>query len=95
LYPSFIDVDPSEQWNPEEQPCYQDRFNDWTGIDSLVAPGVALICFSAIQTIENRALKRPLFTFPGGTGYDKDCQNDKEVEGLDDPVETEKEEWTQ
>jgi hypothetical protein len=70
-YPSFIDAEPSEHWNPEDQPCDQERFNDWTGVDSLAAEGSALLCFCAIQVVENRLLQRKLFAFPGEAGYDK------------------------
>jgi hypothetical protein len=70
-YPSFIDVEPSEQWNPEEQPCYQERYNDWTGVDSMIAEGSALFWFCMVQTVENALLRRRLFAFPGEDGYEK------------------------
>jgi hypothetical protein len=92
LYPAFIDVDPSLHWNPEEQPCFQDRYNDWTGVDSLAAPFVALVCFCVVQAIENTLLKRALFSFPGGTGYDKDAKvvaADDQSEESDEPFEAE------
>jgi hypothetical protein len=94
LYPSFIDVDPSLHWNPEEEPCYQERFNDWTGIDSIISTTVALISFCGIQIIENRILKRALFTFPGGIGYDKTEKHTEKFdasEDSDNPAETDQE----
>jgi hypothetical protein len=71
LFPAFVDVDPSEQWDPAVQPCEQETFRDFTGVDSLVAPLVALFVFAAIQYIENSVCKRALFSFPGDAGYDK------------------------
>jgi hypothetical protein len=71
LYPSFIDVNASEHWNPSEQACEQRRFDDFTGVDSLVAPFVALVLFCIIQTWENVIMKRALFSFPGDCGYEK------------------------
>jgi uncharacterized sodium:solute symporter family permease YidK len=75
LYPSFIDVKPSQIWNPEEQPCDQTGYEDWTGIDSISALLAAFLSFCAIQTIENVVIKRALFSFWGGVGYDKEKPN--------------------
>jgi hypothetical protein len=88
-YPSFIDVQEWEQWDPETQPCEQERFRDWTGIDSLVSPLVALFCFCAIQTVENVWLKRPLFHFPGDTGYEKILVGEYKEEKYVDDVQRE------
>jgi hypothetical protein len=74
LYPNFIDVEPSLIWNPEEQPCDQTRYDDWTGVTSLSAALAALLGFCVVQTIENVVLKKALFAFRGGSGYDKENQ---------------------
>jgi hypothetical protein len=71
LYPAFMDVEPSMIWNAEEEPCFQARYEDWTGVDSLSAALAALLSFCAVQTIENVVLKKALFAFRGGIGYDK------------------------
>jgi hypothetical protein len=71
LLPSFMDVDPSEHWNPEVQPCKQETLRDFTGVDSLAAPVVALVIFVLIQYFENRVYHRSLFSFPGDAGYEK------------------------
>jgi hypothetical protein len=80
LYPNFIDVDPSQIWNPEEQPCHQTRYEDWTGVTSLSGALLALLSFCAVQTMETVVLKRSLFSFPGGTGYEKKTQPTQEAE---------------
>jgi hypothetical protein len=71
LFPAFIDVPADEHWNPEDQPCDQDRYEDFTGVDSLIAPLVALMLYTTIQTLENVVMKKALFSFPGGVGYEK------------------------
>jgi hypothetical protein len=80
LFPPFIDAEPLVIWNPAEEPCYQARYDDWTGVDSLSAPLAALLSFCAVQTIENVVLKRALFSFRGGVGYDKASQPEHKVE---------------
>ena len=69
LPPPF--VNPTEVWDPTEEQCMQETYEDFTGVDSLSAPLVALIIFLLVQTLENR-LQRPLFHFPGSVGYEKD-----------------------
>jgi hypothetical protein len=70
-FPTYIDVESSKHWDPQEEPCFQERMNDATGVDSLLAPMVALALFLTIQYLENRVYHRPLFSFPGDAGYDK------------------------
>jgi hypothetical protein len=71
LLPTFIDADPADYWVPETEPCAQETFKDYTGIDSLAAPMVNLIFFLSIQTIEHFRGKA-LFEFGGSEGYIKD-----------------------
>ncbi|CAM9703548.1 unnamed protein product [Ascophyllum nodosum] len=61
--PTFMDVEPSEHWDPDS--CQQPRLEDWTGLDSLVAPVVGAIVMFAWSAVE-RALDRTLWTcLPG------------------------------
>jgi hypothetical protein len=71
LLPSFIDSDPADYWVPETEPCVQETFKDYTGVDSLVAPLVNLLFFVSIQFIEYYRGKA-LFEFGGSEGYIKD-----------------------
>lgn len=71
LYPSFIDVDPSLWWDPSTEPCDQQYFEDYTGVDSIAGFLCCLLVFLGIQTCEHY-LGRPLFRFPGDEGYNKD-----------------------
>jgi hypothetical protein len=70
LLPSFIDADPADYWNPENEACTQETFEDYTGVDSLAAPLVNLILFVSIQFLENYRGKA-LFEFGGSEGYIK------------------------
>jgi hypothetical protein len=69
-YPVFYDKSETERWNPQEEPCESQRYEDYTGVDSLTAFGVSVFTFCVIQWLEHR-LGRPLFTFPGMQGYEK------------------------
>jgi hypothetical protein len=71
LLPSFIDADPADYWDPETEPCTQETFEDYTGVDSLAAPLVNLFFFLSIQTLEHFSGKA-LFEFGGSEGYLKD-----------------------
>jgi hypothetical protein len=75
-YPIFFDKVEADLWNPADEPCDSKRYEDYTGVDSLTAFGVSVITFCTIQWLEYR-LNRPLFTFPGMQGYDKNA-NPKE-----------------
>jgi Na+/proline symporter len=77
--PTFMDAAPSALWDAAAQTCQQERYRDWTGIDSLASPLVSLLVFLPIHYIE-RALGRPLFWFPWGEGYDKNLK--REIGGL-------------
>jgi Na+/proline symporter len=67
--PMFIDTNQTT-WNPEDQPCLETPYKDFTGVDSLVGFSVCLVLFLALQAIENKR-QSPLFDFPGGQGYVK------------------------
>jgi len=68
--PTFVDGNATDVWNPDTEPCDQERFADFTGVDSLTALLVSLIVYTSVQTIENSTGK-PLFSFPGLEGYIK------------------------
>lgn len=67
--PMFIDTNQTT-WNPEDQPCQETPYQDFTGVDSLVGFSVCLLLFLAVQLVENKR-QMPLFDFPGGQGYVK------------------------
>jgi Na+/proline symporter len=71
LLPTFIDADEADYWVPETEPCTQETFKDFTGVDSLAAPLVNLFFFLSIQTLEHFRGKA-LFEFGGSEGYIKD-----------------------
>ena len=69
-FPTFMDRNETEVWNPETEPCDQARYEDYSGVDSLTSFLVNLIVFVSVQTIENFR-EKPLFTFAGLIGYTK------------------------
>jgi Na+/proline symporter len=69
--PTFVDGNATEVWNPVAEPCDQERYEDFTGVDSLTALLVSLIVYVSVQTIEHTTGK-PLFSFSGLEGYIKD-----------------------
>lgn len=50
--PLFVDAPADEVWNPEEEPCDQERFADFTGADSLGAAFASLCVFAFFQFLE-------------------------------------------
>eukprot|EP00562_Extubocellulus_spinifer_P003685 CAMPEP_0178538068 /NCGR_PEP_ID=MMETSP0696-20121128/36917_1 /TAXON_ID=265572 /ORGANISM="Extubocellulus spinifer, Strain CCMP396" /LENGTH=745 /DNA_ID=CAMNT_0020170321 /DNA_START=16 /DNA_END=2254 /DNA_ORIENTATION=- len=50
--PLFVDAPAEEVWNPEEEPCDQERFADFTGADSLGAAFCSLTVFLFMQFLE-------------------------------------------
>ena len=70
-YPSFIDVPETDHWDPDAEPCVQDHFKDYTGVDSLAAFLVSFILFVSIQFLEFH-MGRALFEFKGSGGYIKE-----------------------
>ena len=59
-FPTFFDKSSDELWDPSVEECQQERYNDWTGIDSLVAPMAALVVFASVQFAERNG---PIFNF--------------------------------
>jgi len=52
LYPVFFDKTSADLWDPAVQECKQSRFEDWTGVDSLVSPAVSLLVFTILHVME-------------------------------------------
>jgi hypothetical protein len=77
--PVFIDGNATDIWNPDNEPCDQQSYEDYTGLDSLTALLVSLIVFVSVQTIENSTGK-PLLSFSGLQGYIKPNAAHKSVE---------------
>lgn len=48
--PTFVDVPTEDHWDPET--CDQPRFEDWTGLDSLVSPLVGAVVMFAWSAVE-------------------------------------------
>lgn len=87
LFPAFWDVPEGDKWDSSAEECGQARFNDLTGVDSLVAPLVGLVVFVLVQFLERNG---PLIDFKEGglmCGYLKDFQKAE----LDDKKEVSKE----
>lgn len=59
-YPPFFDQPSDYLWDSEAEPCDQARLKDFTGVDSLAAPIVALIVFVLVQFLERNG---PLIKF--------------------------------
>lgn len=58
--PPFWDFAEADRWDPSVESCEQERFNDLTGVDSLVAPVVGCIVFVFVQILERNG---PLVEF--------------------------------
>ena len=81
--PVFIDAPPEDVWNPAEEPCVQEQFEDYTGVDSLAAFLCSIILFVGVQALEQWGGK-PLFNFPGMEGYEKELgEEPKFVDGTE------------
>jgi len=78
-FPVFFDMPTADVWDPAVEQCQQARFKDYTGVDSLSAFAISVITFVVIQAIENSSGK-PLFTFPGMDGYEKELGGEKSKE---------------
>jgi hypothetical protein len=78
-FPVFFDEPAADLWDPATEPCDQDYFKDFTGVDSLAAPIVALLTFVAVQMIEN-CTGKPLFTFSGLEAYEKELGHENKDE---------------
>jgi hypothetical protein len=73
LYSLFCDKLSGDILDASVEPCNSRQFEDYTGVDLLSSFALFVIVFLTVQTLEYR-LKRPLFTFSGTTGYDKNVQ---------------------
>jgi hypothetical protein len=87
--------DAPDVWDPATEQCGQIRYEDYTGVDSLGAFFLSIIVFVTVQYMEH-ALGRPLFTFPGGTPYDKPFPDDKgDTEVVQEEGQTKEEDGTE
>eukprot|EP00178_Gracilaria_changii_P012235 TRINITY_DN345_c0_g1_i2.p1 TRINITY_DN345_c0_g1~~TRINITY_DN345_c0_g1_i2.p1 ORF type:complete len:508 (+),score=44.46 TRINITY_DN345_c0_g1_i2:3314-4837(+) len=75
--PLFVDDAAENVWNPAQEVCDQERFRDYSGVDSLTAFAASIAVFVAVQLIERYT--GSLFRFPGDVPYQKDsgCQEDE------------------
>merc|ERR1711998_414539 len=54
LFPGFFDVPSDLHWSKTDaKQCPQSRFEDWTGMDSLISPVVSLLVFLTFQLLES------------------------------------------
>lgn len=74
-FPVFFDEE--DVWDPVAEPCQQETWKDYIGVDSLSAFFAGLISFVAVAMIE-RCTGKPLFTFPGLEPYEKDLGGHKD-----------------
>jgi Sodium:solute symporter family len=79
--PIFMDGEAGTIWDPATEQCVQERFTDYTGVDSLSSCFGAILSYLIVYMIEVYVLKleRPLFTFPGMVGYYKDIFMEDDV----------------
>jgi hypothetical protein len=74
LFPTWFDVPADEQWNPDS--CVQEKFEDYTGADSLASPLFSLVMFLLVSGIE-KVKGSPLFDFGAwSTPYNKKINED-------------------
>eukprot|EP00980_Cylindrotheca_fusiformis_P020078 scaffold7161_cov133-Cylindrotheca_fusiformis.AAC.1 len=86
--PPFWDYPEKDRWDQDEEPCVQERYRDYSGVDSVAAPVACLIVFLLIQFLERNG---PLINFAEDgpfAGYLKegqglDLNEDGEKSGLD------------
>ncbi|KAI0562793.1 Sodium/glucose symporter [Gracilaria domingensis] len=73
--PLFVDDAADNVWDPALEICAQERFRDYSGVDSLTAFAASIIVFAGVQMIEHYTAT-PFFRFPGDVPYNKDsrCQ---------------------
>ncbi|KAI0562808.1 hypothetical protein FGB62_53g014 [Gracilaria domingensis] len=77
-FPLFVDDAADNVWDPAQDVCVQERFRDYSGVDSLTAFAASVFVFVVVQMIE-RYTTAGLFRFPGDVPYTKDssCQEDE------------------
>jgi len=70
-FPPFLDVPNADKWNEDVDVCVQERFGDYTGVDSIASFVLCLVVFVSVQFLEWRK-GGALFNFVGSEGYIKD-----------------------
>lgn len=77
-FPPFYDKPADLLWDPDVEKCYQEQFEDFTGVDSISSFLVSLVVFVLVQTLEHKK-GGPLFTLPGMEPYvkTKEPENDE------------------
>jgi hypothetical protein len=83
-YPVFFDEPNATLWDSEAEPCIQDRFEDYTGVDSLAAFFISLVVFVTVQVIEDKF--GPMFKIPWTDGYKKVLSTPDEGGDTDDSL---------
>lgn len=79
--PPFWDFPEADRWDPSAEQCVQERYNDFSGADSLGAPAVGLVVFVLVQFLERNG---PIIKF-AEDGLMAPYM--KEGQGLDDAEE--------
>ncbi len=51
-FPPFWDQPPDQLWDDAAEECVQPRLKDFSGVDSVVSPLVALLVFATVQFLE-------------------------------------------
>lgn len=91
LFPPFFDENVTNLWDPAVEPCVQEQFEDYTGVDSIAAFVGSIIVFALVQTLEN-CMGEPLFTLPWLEPYEKDIAMESDTKEIDDTQKTKKSE---
>ncbi|GAX18701.1 solute carrier family 5 (high affinity choline transporter), member 7 [Fistulifera solaris] len=89
LFPPFFDENVTNLWDPAVEPCVQEQFKDYTGVDSVAAFVGSVIVFALVQMLEN-SMGEPLFTLSWLEPYDKDITMEGEEEASKQIDETQK-----
>jgi hypothetical protein len=76
--PTFVDGPADEVWDPATEVCSQERFKDYTGVDSLSAFLGSILMLLSVYFIE-RKLGRPLFSLPLMEPYKKIFTEDDDI----------------
>lgn len=90
LFPTFFDENVTNIWDPAMEPCLQEQYEDYTGVDSIAAFVGSILVFALVQMLEN-CMGEPLFTLPWLEPYEKDISMADE-KGIDETQKTKKSE---
>lgn len=71
LFPPFFDENVTDLWDPATEPCVQEQFEDYTGVDSIAAFVGSIIVFAVVQTLEG-VMGEALFKLPWLEPYEKE-----------------------